>query len=174
MDRRMIIYCWDCRGKYLKAALIFGTPGKEEEANNFPVPGRIRKNLGAVLEKLKTKNYFNEYESIYDFRITHAFAGTQEHKSRAKKEKAIETEILSENNLDRLYGEISDIKEFIICFGNKAHLAIEEIKHKLDDGIKVVKVSHLSPVSFNNIKGASNFQGKIDIISENLITQLKV
>jgi len=162
-----------CNGKFLKAALIFGTPGIEEEFNNFPIPGRIRKNLEVILEKLKTQNYFIEYENIYDFRITHAVTSAFKYKNRTKKEKAIMTEVLSEHNLKRLLEEIIDIKELIICFGNKAHLAIEKIKPELNQDVKIIKVLHLSPVSFNSIKGALNYDDKIDHICDDITMQIK-
>jgi pyruvate/2-oxoacid:ferredoxin oxidoreductase alpha subunit len=162
-----------CKGNgLLKVALIFSTPGRFEESKGMPVSGQTGENLKAVIKELKSRGYFKKYNCIYDFRITNATKSI-EYKKKTGRTESPKRKILSECNLNRLFEDIKDIEEFIICFGKKSQIAIEAIKDKLNPNVKIIKVPHLSPLSFNKIKGTSNYNERVDFICNEIINQIK-
>jgi uracil-DNA glycosylase len=163
------------KGKLLQVALIFSAPGRAEKECGRPVSGQTGKNLTILLDKLKSGGYFTEYDCIYDFRITNAIKTIEFNKETGRTE-ATKKEICKQQNIDRLYEEIKDIKGFIICFGEKAGIAIAALKEKYElPNVKIIKTRHLGLQSLNSIKGLVTPvtpEERINWVSECIITQI--
>ncbi len=140
--------CHYQHGKKTAFAFVFSCPGQVEEKNGRPVSGKTGDNLDVLLEYLN----LNKEE----IRITNAWP-LPEYKNKTGRSEAPNQEIKSRWNLARLENELLDIKGFIVCFGEKAKLAIEStnlIKNKL------IFIRHLGLQSINQIKIDSSTERK--------------
>lgn len=136
-------------GEKNKVALIFSCPGNKELKQNLPVSGMTGKNLDKLLVYLKEKKIFTEYKNKGEFRITNAW-NQIESKSETKRTEATFKNIRdNKENLNRLYFDIFDITDCIICFGKKAEFAIKELEKEARKLPKVIFVRHLSLQSLN-------------------------
>lgn len=102
-------------GKSKKIALVFSCPGQEEDKLGRPTAGQTGENLEVFLAALLGTATVNRY----DYRITNAFDKVF-YESKDGRTEATTEEVMSQQNLKRLYEEVADIEELIIAFGNKA------------------------------------------------------
>jgi uracil-DNA glycosylase len=120
------------KGKYFNIALVFSCPGEDEEEHDMPVYGRTGTRLEKILRELYSKQVFNKRSSRYDFRITNAYS---ECAPKGKSEWG-NKDIKNTNNICRLCEELDDVLtkgKLIVCFGEKAEVAIIELYRKRND-----------------------------------------
>ena len=161
------------QGKSNSIALIFSCPGNKEEVAGKPISGQTGENFEIVLQSLKDIKIqtFLPYEKRYDFTITNAWTGIQS-MSATKRTEATKKQITAPENIQRLCCEIKDIDDYIICFGRKAKLAVENIvRDNLKKSVRVINVTHTSPRTFNKLGNTKEERAKV--IAECIIKQMK-
>ena len=141
------------KGKENKITFIFSCPGKAEKNADPPQPvfGLIRKNVETFWAMLNNDFKTNDYTRD-NITISNAFKDP--HYGKGKTE-ARDSEIKLESNLTRLYNEIEHTEELIVCSGNKAQLAINEIRKRKDLKLnckKIISIPHLGYSSLNQIR----------------------
>lgn len=156
-------------GKSKKIAFVFSCPGQEEDKLGKPTAGQTGDNLDVFLKELFNKNSINRY----DFRITNAFDKVF-YESKDGRTEATTQEIISLENLERLYDEISDIENVIIAFGKKAKMALDEVSRKFNLKAKIVETKHLGLQSLNTmeISNPNNLSGR-DLVNLKIQTLAK-
>lgn len=172
--------CHYNKGIKTDIALVFSCPGKKEENQSRPISGQTGKNLDYFLTRLSEKLKF-EFKNRYDLRITNSVKTVYYKNSTSNKTEPTTYEIKDENNLIRLYNELYDIEGFILCFGKKAELALNEIQKNSDFKLKTNKiftVRHLSNSSLNRIKagkltGSTASEFRINTLVDDLFENLK-
>jgi uracil-DNA glycosylase len=136
-----------------KVALIFGAPGRNEDQSEDPVTGGTKSALNALLKMLSKGRIVKRYKDRYDVRIINAVCSTR-YNAKTGHAKITKKDIREENNINRLFDELKDIQNFIICFGDHAQLAIEEVLRagfQLKENVTIIKVRHLNPRAFTCI-----------------------
>lgn len=152
MERKKVCYN---KGKDNKIAFVFSCPGQEEFKNNKVVFGKTGDNLDIFIQELSLKNIIvpKKYEDRYDFRITNSHNQVYFKGYLNKQTQPNNKEINSENNLLRLFNELSDIEDLIIVFGQKAKYALSCLeKNGYSLKARVHYVRHLGLQSLNQIK----------------------
>jgi len=158
--------CHYQHGKKTDFAFVFSCPGQVEEEQGRPVAGKTGNNLQILLKLLKLNKD--------DIRITNAWP-LPEYKSKTGRSETPNQEIKSRWNIERLEEELSDINGFIICFGEKAKLAINSTG--LNE--KIIFNRHLGLQSINQIQidETEDKQNKtfmrLEIISNEIIKDVK-
>ena len=132
-------------GKNPYVALVFSCPGEEEEKHGKPIYGKTGARFEQVLGILHERNIFKQYLSKYDFRITNAYCAVPPTGSEWS-----DTLIKAPANIERLFEELEDTincKGVIICFGNKAQMAIDEMCNVKVKNVtpQIIKTNHPSP-----------------------------
>lgn len=138
------------QGKSKKIALVFSCPGQEEEKLGKPTAGQTGENLDIFLKELFNKDAVNRY----DYRITNAYDKVF-YESKDGRTEATTEEVMSQQNLKRLYEEVADIEELIIAFGNKAKMALDAVQQNFPLKAKVVKTKHLGLQALNRFTVAN-------------------
>jgi DNA-binding Lrp family transcriptional regulator len=127
-------------------AFVFSCPGNAEKENGFPIAGETGRTFDTLLERLKENGIIKNYNCRYDFRITNATINI-EAISETNRTEAKNAEIKKESNITRLFEQIKDYK-VIICFWEKAKIAVSFLKNKVNQKTKIISVRHLSPMAF--------------------------
>lgn len=147
-------------------AFVFSVPGQIELYNNRPAAGQTGVNLeelmflinkrGNKIFDLDEKSKINRYK----YRITNSYCiplykgNNQDGKSEWDK-----SDVLKDNNIERLKNELIDIEKYIFVFGDKAKIAIDNAK--ITNVKKIIYIRHLSLQSLNKIKIDVNVNPKI-------------
>ena len=165
-------------------AFVFSVPGKLELYNNRPVVGETGVLLEDLMFLLKDEIFKdidkNKRTNRYDYRITNSF-NQPTFKAKDNRTEASKTEIEEKNNIERLRNELIDITNYIFVFGDKAKIAIENLK-----GLKakLIFVRHLGLMSVNQIKKdidnnelipneKGNTFKRLKVIAKNIKEQIK-
>lgn len=160
------------QGKTKKLALVFSCPGQEEDKLGKPTAGQTGDNLDVFLKELFNKNSVNRY----DYRITNAFDKVF-YESKDGRTEATTQEIISIENLERLYSEISDIEDIIIAFGKKAKMALDDVSRQFNLKAKIVETKHLGLQSLNRmeISNPKNLTGRdlVNLKIQTLASEIK-
>lgn len=140
--------CHISHGSESKFAVVFSCPGKYEAAAQTPAAGATGSNLSLLLEILSEQLHLGilTREKIT---ITNAWDRV-EYKALTSRTEASNTEIISTTNINRLCSELDHITDLIVCFGDKALLAVNICN--LSDSVKVVTSQHLSNKAINHIR----------------------
>jgi uracil-DNA glycosylase len=136
-----------------KVALIFGAPEQKEDQTGDPVTGGTKSALNVLLKMLSKRRIVKRYKDRYDVKIINAVCSTK-YNAKTGYAKITQKDIREENNINRLFDEVKDIQDFIICFGDHAQLAIEDVLRagfQLKENVTIIKVRHLSPRAFTCI-----------------------
>lgn len=133
-------------------AFVFSCPGREEEKAGYPAAKMTGINLAKlfiVLNEMKIKDYHFARESVT---ITNAWSNV-EYDAKTCRSEATNEEVLSPDNLNRLFEELAAVTELIVCCGQKARLAIQALaaENRLKTGTRVVFINHLGMKSINQI-----------------------
>lgn len=168
-------------GTQVNIAIVFSCPGKEEEKENRPAIGQTGKNLESLLEILAESEEIFENIKKDDLRITNSWDQV-EYQEKTERTEANYDEILQKENLDRLYEDVNEIEELIICSGERAEVAILALiyANKISSKIKIIKIRHLGLRGLNQIKYDENekeiksVKGDRGIEKENTRKRLKV
>lgn len=134
----------------VKTAFIFSCPGQEEMKSGKLVNGQTGKNLDVMLSILN-KSYPDifPYTNRYDYRITNSSQQVH-YKAFDGRTEPRKDEIISEDNIRRLYDDIVNYK-YIITFGKCASLAAQRAAEMFDSKDKIIMYSqHLSFLSLNS------------------------
>jgi len=137
-------------GKSKKIALVFSCPGQEEDKLGRPTAGQTGENLEVFLAALLGTATVNRY----DYRITNAFDKVF-YESKDGRTEATTEEVMSQQNLKRLYEEVADTEELIIAFGNKAKMALDAVQRNFLLKAKVVQTKHLGLQALNRFTVAN-------------------
>lgn len=165
---RDIVKCNE--GKNNKIAFVFSCPGQEELNSEKLVFGQTGRNLDKLLNELEdkflkktlNKNTFMEWKKFngkdkrYFFRITNSHNQVYYKGYLGKNDKRTEpldSTIKEENNLERLRKELKE-SEIIICFGNKAKYALNQINKIIE--AKVLYTNHLGSRGLNGFVKRKN------------------
>ena len=131
---------------------VFSCPGQEEENSNPPGPakGQTGKNLEVVLNVLTGRYDLNGFNRN-DIVITNSWDKV-EYKELTNRSEATCSEILEDNNLNRLSKELKNINKYIVVCGENAKSAINALKYakKLPASVKIIYVEHLSNRGINS------------------------
>lgn len=135
------------QGKAKQIALVFSCPGQEEDKLGRPTAGQTGENLDTFLEQFTGSTSVNRY----DYRITNAYDKVF-YESKDGRTEATTAEILSDNNLQRLFNEVADIDKVIISFGKKAKMALDAVAKQFPLKAKVIETKHLGLQSLNRME----------------------
>jgi uracil-DNA glycosylase len=165
-------------GNSARVALIFSCPGQEEEEAKKAIFGKTGDNLILLLEELRKKEGFSEYNCRYDFRITNA-SDRIEYKKKTNTSESKDSFINNPENLRRLHCEIKDISEIIICFGKKAEKTMiklhnNPLEYPLKDKIKIIPTKHLSFQSLNCIPNTKTTEERIQFVANDIKNKLTI
>ncbi|MFJ7982185.1 uracil-DNA glycosylase family protein [Lysinibacillus xylanilyticus] len=160
--------------------IVLSCPGQEEEIENKPAAGKTGSNLGTVLATINGQNELSWNRR--DVTITNAW-NKVEYKGKTGRTEATKKEVLSDENLKRLYNEIKDTKEYIVAFGYLAEQVLEELNTKHQLNVKVLSAPHLSlqrlntsivvPEPQRNTNTSSeNNQYRLEVVATKIIEQL--
>lgn len=163
-------------------AYVFSCPGRYEERCKKPAAGRTGINLNELIMILHERGFLF-FPTRGEATITNASTKIL-YKGKDGFTEATDEEILDPDNLCRLAVEVGHIKKHIICFGNKAHLAISELKRNGKYKFGIIKARHLSMSSLNRIKKdingvilekgkSGNTRKRLEVIADEIIRQLK-
>lgn len=132
--------------------LVFSCPGQAEEKADQPAAGRTGKNLDILLNIIKNKyNLLNLSWKREDITITNSTIVVEFIRKTSRRE-ATNEEVIDIKNIERLYNEVKHTNDIIICFGDNARSAIDEVISKYGDELndfKRANVMHLSMLSMN-------------------------
>ncbi|MBL7894506.1 MAG: hypothetical protein JNK50_04360 [Bacteroidia bacterium] len=164
------------KGNSSKIALVFSCPGQKEFQAGRPVNGTTGSNLDILLEMLRERKLIGNFKSRYDFRITNAYSKVLFNNKDNRTEARL-SEIYEKKNLDRLYAELRDITDAVICFGTRASKAIERLNktetQKLN--LKIIHSCHLGLSSLNRIKadkkGAEGTKERLERLADEIVIQ---
>lgn len=174
------------KGKKNEITLVFSCPGKAEKIKGEPAAGQTGKNLSQLLKLLSTEKLSSYSLLRDDITITNATKKV-EYYSKTKRSEASLVEVLNESNITRLYEEIKQTNNIIICFGNNAKIAVDKVIKKYPNdfvGIKRANTIHLSMKAINFlikedtnnnkiIKGQKgNTEKRLQVIADNIESQL--
>ncbi|EFI67586.1 hypothetical protein BFZC1_15525 [Lysinibacillus fusiformis ZC1] len=140
--------CYYESGSSNEVTLVFSCPGQKEMKLKRPAAGTTGTNLDIVLK------YLNNYKGIEwnreNITITNSWPNIEYIKFTGRSE-ATKHEITHSDNLERLYDDIKDTTKYIICFGENANYAVNQINQNLLASI--ISARHLSSRNLNaNIK----------------------
>jgi len=141
------------KGSENKVAAVFSCPGRIEERECCPAAGTTGRNLERLLAILR----LNEKSKIKAVRkeitITNSWNKIEYLGKNGKRSEATTEEILDSANLERLAQEVANVEEYVLCFGDKAYLAICTLKAqgKLNSECKIIYTRHLSSRSINQV-----------------------
>lgn len=140
--------CYYESGSSNEVTLVFSCPGQKEMKLKRPAAGKTGKNLDIVLKNL------DDYKGIKWNRksvtITNSWPNIEYNKFTGRSE-ATKHEIIHSDNLDRLYDDIKVTTKYIICFGENANYAVNQINRNLQ--ATIITARHLSSRNLNaNIK----------------------
>lgn len=138
-------------GRRNNIAVVFSCPGKKEEIANEPAAGMTGRNLEILFRQLNGLLNCPGKFTRENVTITNASTLVEYKKSTGRSESQ-NAEILNDKNLERLYDEIRETNELIICSGAKARLAIEKLTEQKPLKAVVVKIPHLGFQSLNRLK----------------------
>lgn len=170
----------------MKLPWYFLVLDKQKKIKGEPAAGQTGKNLNQLLKVLSTGKLSSYSLLRDDITITNATKKV-EYYSKTKRSEALVAEVLNKNNINRLYKEIKQTNNVIICFGNNAKIAVDEVIKKYPNdfvGIKRVNTIHLSMKSINFlikedtnnnkiIKGQKgNTKKRLQLIANNIESQL--
>ena len=122
---------------------VFICPGRFEEKHGKPCVGQTGTNLESCLHYL-VKKRSDIFQSVnrYDYLITNAWPRV-EYKSKTGRSTPSRIEILTKNNIERLYCEIKHL-DYVIACGEHAHIAVKICKEFLGFKGIVVNMKHTS------------------------------
>jgi len=140
------------KGVCTNVAFVFSCPGSFEEKYGQPACAGTGTRLEKVLQELHSTHSVLRNLCRYDFRIVNAYDKPL-YKAKNGKSEWDDSDIVSKNNICRLFGDLKDIIKsggIIICFGDKAELAIRTLKscpsvRKLTTRVQYLKTCHTSP-----------------------------
>ncbi|MEQ8186609.1 MAG: methyltransferase domain-containing protein [Candidatus Eremiobacterota bacterium] len=130
-----------------QVAFVFSCPGRHEETLKRPAAKMTGKNLEILMNILNEKKILPYKITYEDITITNAWDRV-EYEEKTGRSEADKEEILAEDNLKRLTGELSGIEDYVICCGDKAFIGVKELGLKC----RVVKIRHLGMRGLSNIK----------------------
>ena len=178
--------CHYKRGNKNEITLVFSCPGQAEKIKGEPAAGQTGKNLNELL-KLLNIGKLSSYSLLRDdITITNATKKVEYYSKTQRSEASLE-EVLKKSTINRLYKEIKQTNNVIICFGNNAKIAVDEVINKYSKdfvGIKRANVVHLSMKSINFsikedinnnkiIKGQKgNTKKRLQVIANHIESQL--
>lgn len=146
--------CHFQKGTTQEIAIIFSCPGKKEKKAGYPAAGITGSNLSKLINMLNNMSIFpfNNLKKK-NLRITNAWSKVEYEELTERSEASFE-EIMNKDNLDRLNEEIKDINNLILCFGDRAKVAVLALKYanKIKNNLKIIFVEHLGMQSLNRIK----------------------
>ncbi|MEX3624911.1 uracil-DNA glycosylase family protein [Viridibacillus arvi] len=140
--------CHFAKGLKNDITFVFSCPGKEEEEQNRPAAGKTGRNLEYILEELNNSSKLDWTRE--NITITNSWSQV-EYKGLNGRTEATLDEILETKNLKRLYKEVKDTEELIICSGDNAKFAINEISNTNSLKAKVVNIPHFSLKKLNTL-----------------------
>lgn len=164
------------KGKSSNIAFVFSCPGQEEMNAKRPVNGITGANLEILLGILKENKFIEDFQSRYDFRITNAFSKVL-FKEKDQRTEATLSEIYEPKNIKRLYTELEDISDVIICFGRKALKAVQRVNKTQPHRLKphIISSCHLGLSSLNRVKvneeGSKATRARLTLVANNIISQ---
>jgi hypothetical protein len=135
-----------------KIALIFSCPGRLEESRGRPCAGVTGKNLETLIAKLNESDPRTFPASRSGYFINNAWPRV-EYREKTGRTEAAPSELLGDENLDRLRRELAGVR-LIICFGLKAAAVIDALagRNLLRPGTAVLRGRHLGMQSINRVK----------------------
>lgn len=141
--------CHYKRGNKNEVTFVFSCPGRYEEKAGEPAANVTGSNLNILLSILNRKNGNIASFCREDITITNATTKV-EFKAKTGRTEATEEEVKETNNIKRLYNEVKHTEKFIVCCGNNAKIAIDEV-YKNYSGCKatVIYLQHLGLQGLN-------------------------
>lgn len=145
--------CHYQKGMKNEIAFVFSCPGFAEKLAGTPAAGLTGDNLAKLFTILSAEKEIKISWNRKDITITNAWSKV-EYKRHTRRTEAKLGEVLSSDNLSRLEQEIKGINNLIICCGDRAAVAVDELasQKKLSSFVKVIKIKHLGYQSLNQIK----------------------
>lgn len=153
--------CHYWRGDGNSLAVVLSCPGREEMEQGFPAASTIANSTGAnlnrLLEILATR--LNRPEiTRNNVTITNAWPYVEFQNQTGRTEAKI-SEIKQQWNIDRLFHQLSGIKEVVIACGVRAQVVCRRL-NGLD--AKIIEIPHLGARGLNTIELKTNKQSKSD------------
>lgn len=141
------------KGKNNDVTLILSCPGQKEQVENRPAAGTTGKNLEVILGVLNGQKGISWNRR--DITITNSWDKV-EYNALTKRTQATKSEVLTQENLERLYREIMDTQKYIVVFGNRASIAINALQ-KMNFPLiaEIIEAPHLSLQCLNRPKTIS-------------------
>lgn len=153
--------CFECcmknsvyfeKGEKDDVAIVLSCPGREERDANPPGPakGQTGKNLEHIFSIL-TEQHGVHGLSRTAVTITNAWPEVIFRAASKGKTEPSLSQVLEQNNLDRLHADLMDIKKYIICCGDNAREAILKLKaqKRIRYEVKIIYTCHIGNVSIN-------------------------
>ncbi|VYU47348.1 Uracil DNA glycosylase superfamily protein [Clostridium tertium] len=154
--------CHYKKGKKRDITLVFSCPGRIEERKGEPAAGQTGSKLEKLLDILNKSISYSFVRD--DVSITNSTKKV-EYYAKTKRSEASKEEIIKKSNIQRLYNEVKGTENLIICFGNNAKIAIEEMLKQYGTEFKEVKVVNVIHLSMKSL----NFTIKIDKNNKKII-----
>ena len=137
-------------------AFVFSCPGREEQSAGCPAAGQTGRNLEDALCFMRGYNYDGIDNVASDdwtrgnILITNAWPRV-EFQTQTGRSEASAREVLCENNVQRLAGELGAITEVIVCCGARARAVVCRLYDRglLADGVRIASLCHLSNQALN-------------------------
>jgi hypothetical protein len=130
-----------------QVAFVFSCPGRHEEHLKRPAAKMTGKNLEILIDILNENKVFPGKITYEDITITNAWDRI-EYEEKTGRSEADKKEILGEDNVNRLACELSEIEDYTICCGDRAFMAVKDLKLTC----RVIKIRHLGMRGLCNIK----------------------
>lgn len=140
------------KGELDRVAFVFSCPGRYEEIAGEPAAKTTGQNLNFLIDLLSQSSEFLGLQRK-DCTITNSWSEV-EYPSLTDRSEATDDEILSDENLVRLKRELPSEIQVVVCFGEKAKLAVTRLD--LAPAVKVLHLHHLSTRGLNSIKSDVN------------------
>lgn len=148
---------WIEVGTNTHVAYVFSCPGADERIERRPVAGQTGNYLNRVIAHLHRWN-LDWIPTREDATITNAWTRVEHTQKESpgwtNRTQGEEEDVLQPVNLKRLERELADITDWIICFGDRAHWALDALKAQNRLAARVVHVRHLTHMSLLHVKNA--------------------
>ena len=186
MNRRQTAHFEE--GTEEEITLVLSCPGACEELKGKPAAGKSGENLEGILEEVNKLTGTGDW-TREKVTITNAWDKI-EHECKTGRTEAKISEIKSSENLKRLFCEVKQTRRYIVCFGDKAQKAIQNMmkpysQNKIETQPKIINVRHPSLQSLNQIsedihgkaivkKQKDATQKRIEVVAHDLFNQLEL
>jgi hypothetical protein len=143
------------RGNEKKIAFVFSCPGRLERDSNPPGPakGETGNNLECLIhflsQQIKTAGVCRDKVTI-----TNSWPNVEfNSQGGTGRSEATISEVLTNDNIDRLLNELVEIRQYIFVCGINAKKALIKLKkeNSLQDNVRVFDLPHLGNQSLNQI-----------------------